>query len=190
MYNAVHSVTYFALIFKLVETPGEGLFDTYLWLGPFLGVQKNECFGSMKKLWIFLGSHYIGLIWGIISIYFRAFFLRQGTEWVFLGGHKISNIYLEMPDIPDIFYRVNSRCRVQAYLCRVSPPHMGRNDPRPKRPTKIGRIDSPPKFGQNDPGRNDPAETTHGRNDPDSLGPVFSERSVTYMYMMCGLGLA
>ena len=74
MYNAVHSVTYFALIFKLVETPGEGLFYTYLWLGPFLGVQKNEYFGSMKKLWIFLGGHYIGLIWGIISIHFRAFF--------------------------------------------------------------------------------------------------------------------
>ena len=57
----------------------------------------------MKKLWIFLGGHYIGLIWGIISIHFRAFFLRQGTEWVFFGRHKISNIYLEMPDIPNIF---------------------------------------------------------------------------------------
>ena len=33
-----------------------------------------------------LGGHYIGLIWGTISIHFRAFFLRQGTEWVFWGG--------------------------------------------------------------------------------------------------------
>ena len=88
MYNAVHSVTFFALIFKLVETPGEGLFDTYLWLGPFLGVQKNEYFGSMKKLWIFLGGHYIGLIWGIIFIHFRAFFLKTRYRMGIFGGSQ------------------------------------------------------------------------------------------------------
>ena len=50
---------------------------------------------------------------------------------------------------------------------------MGRNDPRPKRLTaetthqnRPNRLT--PKFGRNDPGRNDPAETTHGRNNPDS----------------------
>ena len=91
--------------------------------------------------------------------------------------------YLGMPDIPDIFYWVSSRCWVEAYVCRVPPPPPppptpptwaetthDRNDSRPKRPTKIGRIDTP-KSGRNDPGRNDPADTTHGRNDPDSLYP-------------------
>ena len=43
-----------------------------------------------------------------------------------------------------------------------------RNDPGPKRPTKIGRNDPRPNLGRNDPGRNDPAETTQGRNVPDS----------------------
>ena len=78
----VNSVTYFALIFKLVETPGgvcggggEGGNPILLiWLGPFWGVQKNEYFGGMKKLWIFFRGHYtIGLNWEIISIHFRAF---------------------------------------------------------------------------------------------------------------------
>ena len=44
-----------------------------------------------------------------------------------------------------------------------------RNDPGPKRPTKIGRNDPRPNLGRNDPGRNDPAETTQGRNVPDSI---------------------
>ena len=44
-----------------------------------------------------------------------------------------------------------------------------RNDPGPKRPTKIGRNDPRPNLGRNDPGRNDPAETTQGRNVPDSV---------------------
>ena len=79
------------------------VFDIFIRLGPFWGVQKDEYFWGLKKLWIFWGVHYIGLICGIISIHF--FFLRQGTEWVFLGGSpnfKILIIYLEMPDIPDI----------------------------------------------------------------------------------------
>ena len=69
-------------------------------------------FGGIKKLWIFLGDHYItGLIGGggggggerFFFIHFRPF-LRQGTEWEsFFCGHKISNIYLEMPDMRDIF---------------------------------------------------------------------------------------
>ena len=50
----VNSVTYFALIFKLVETPAGG------------------------------GG-------------------GGGVFGFFLGGHKISNIYLGTPDIPDIF---------------------------------------------------------------------------------------
>ena len=50
----------------------------------------------------------------------------------------------------------------------------GRNDSRPKRPraetTHLLRPKRPtPKIGRNDPGRNDPAETTQGRNDPDSI---------------------
>ena len=43
----------------------------------------------------------------------------------------------------------------------------------PKRPTAETTHENrpnllTPKYGRNDPGRNDPAETTHGRNDPDS----------------------
>ena len=62
-------------------------------------------FGGMKKLWIFLGNHYIiGLIGEGSFLYILGLFLkaryRMGT---FFGGHKISNIYLGMPDMPDIF---------------------------------------------------------------------------------------
>ena len=49
-----------------------------------------------------------------------------------------------------------------------------RNDPGPKRPTKIGRNDPRPNLGRNDPGRNDPAETTQGRNVPDSTYTMVS----------------
>ena len=36
--------------------------------------QKNEYFGGMDILWIFLGSHYkTGLVLGVISMHFRVF---------------------------------------------------------------------------------------------------------------------
>ena len=49
----------------------------------------------------------------------------------------------------------------------------GRNDPGRKRLTAESTHQSRPKrltskIGRNDPGRIDPAETTHGPNDPDS----------------------
>ena len=72
----VNIVTYFALIFKLVETPGGGGGYSY-GLDYFAGFRKMNIFGGMKKLWIFLGGHYIiGLIWGIISIYILGLFLK------------------------------------------------------------------------------------------------------------------
>ena len=53
----------------------------------FSGFRKMNIFGDMKKLWIFLGGHYIfGLIWGIISIYILGLFLRQ-------AGHSITLIW-------------------------------------------------------------------------------------------------
>ena len=89
----VDNVTYFAFIFKLVKTPrgvccggggggGGGYSDIFIHtygLDHFLGfkiLKFNIClegggggsenmksFGGMKKLWIFLGDHYIiGLI--------------------------------------------------------------------------------------------------------------------------------
>ena len=78
-----------------------------------------------------------------------------------------------------------------SYVCRKieSTPHLlGRNDPRPKRPTNIGRIDSPQILVETTHGGNDSrpkqptnigridspqnlAETTHGRNDLDSYSP-------------------
>ena len=32
-------------------------YHKYIRRGQFWGVQKNEYFGDMKKLWIFLGGH-------------------------------------------------------------------------------------------------------------------------------------
>ena len=58
-----------------------------------------------------------------------------------------------------------------------------RNDPGPKRPTKIGRNDPRPNLGRNDPGRNDPAETTQGRNVPDSARTTLSKRSLCRDYV-------
>ena len=43
------------------------------------------------------------MIWGIIFIHFREVFLKARYRMGILGGHKILNIYLGMPDIPDIF---------------------------------------------------------------------------------------
>ena len=57
-----------------------------------------------------------------------------------------------------------------------------RNDPGPKRPTKIGRNDPRPNLGRNDPGRNDPAETTQGRNVPDFL--VFVQTHSWYLFLL------
>ena len=148
-YNVLNSVTYFAL-----HRYG---------LDRFGGFRKMNIFGGMKKLWIILGGYYIGLIWGIISIHFRAFFLRQGSEWDFWGSQNFKYLFGNAC-YSWYFYWVNRRCWVQAYVCRVPPP----NDPRPKRlPAEMTHQNRPnlltPKFG-----RNDPAETTHGRNDPDS----------------------
>ena len=52
---------------------------------------------------IFGGHHKIGLYLGVISMDFRVFSYRQGTEWgIFFGVPKISNI-CGVPEIPDIF---------------------------------------------------------------------------------------
>ena len=68
------------------------------------GVQKNQYFWGYEEIVdIFGWSLDRTSNLGVISIHLVFFFLRQGTEWVFLGGHKISNIYLETPHIPDIF---------------------------------------------------------------------------------------
>ena len=79
-YNVVKCVMYFALIFKLVETPrGGGFFDIFIHtygLDHFWGFRKRIILGDMKKLWIFLDGHNIGLIWGNISIHLRALSLR------------------------------------------------------------------------------------------------------------------
>ena len=48
-----------------------------------------------------------------------------------------------------------------APLFKLAETTHGRNDSRPKRPTKIGRIDSPQNKAETTQ-----AETTHGRNDP------------------------
>ena len=89
----VDSLTYFAFIFILVETPvcvcgGGGysdIFHTYIWLGPLfwfvIQYFKINSLWGMKKVWIFLGDHYIiGLIGGGgVFLYISGLF--QGTEW-------------------------------------------------------------------------------------------------------------
>ena len=60
-YNVVKCVTYFALIFKLVETPGGGggggggsdIFIHTYGLDHFQGFRKMNIFGGIKILWIF-----------------------------------------------------------------------------------------------------------------------------------------
>ena len=126
----------------------------------FWGFQKNECFwGYGVNCGYFGGSlHY----WTFLKARFRM--------GIFLGVTQLQIFILECL-IVLIFYGVNSGCWAQAYVCRKieNPPlPHGRNDPRPKpltaetthqnRPNRLT-----PKFG-----RNDPPETTHGRNDPDS----------------------
>ena len=85
---------------------GGGLryFHTYLWLGPFSGVRKNDYLWGYEEIVDILGGHYKGLIWGTISIHFWAFFLKARYRMgIFFLGGGISNIYLGMPDCPDIF---------------------------------------------------------------------------------------
>ena len=64
-----------------------------------------------------------------------------------------------------------------------SPPHThwaetthGRNDSRPKRPTKIGRMDSPQNLAETNQ-----AETTHGRNDtrPKRPGTLLTDKRLS-----------
>ena len=74
---------------------GRGLryFHTYLWLGPFSGVRKNDYFWGYEEIVDILGGHYKGLIWGTISIHFWAFFLKarykMGCCFFWVGGFQI-----------------------------------------------------------------------------------------------------
>ena len=69
----------------------------------FWGFSKMNIFWGMKKLWILFWSlHYWTNLGGHFCTFY-GFFLRQGTELESYLGHKILNIYLGMPDIPDIF---------------------------------------------------------------------------------------
>ena len=88
---------------------GTPIFHLYVGLTHFLGFNifwgflKNEYFGGMKKLWIFLGGHYktrlfLGdhyktrLFLGVISIHFRAIRSIYRTG-IFFWVAKISNIF-------------------------------------------------------------------------------------------------
>ena len=95
---------------------GGGYSDMFFNFNKFRGFQKNEYFGGMKILWIFLlGHHKIGIYLGIISMHFRVFSKGKGTEWVILFWvANISNIFgvLEIPDV----LGVNGRCWARAYV--------------------------------------------------------------------------
>ena len=99
----VNSVTYFALIFKLVETQagggggGEGGAGILRYYHIYIRRRQfwEDIFGwSLERTNL-----------GVISLHFRGvFFLKMYLLFFFGGGgHKISNIYLGTPDIPDIF---------------------------------------------------------------------------------------
>ena len=112
----------------------------------FWGFQKNEYIWGMKKLLIFwLGHYIIGLIWGGGGSFyiFLWLFLKAGY---FLGVTKFQTLFWECL----IFSLVDAWSKpTYTEKMRVPPPPPwtetthGRNDSRPKRPTKIGRIDSP-----------------------------------------------
>ena len=62
------------LIFSYIHRLGSFFLFEILNLTIFWGFQKNEYFGGMKILWIYLGGHHkIGLYLGVISMYFRVF---------------------------------------------------------------------------------------------------------------------
>ena len=68
-------------------------------LGGGGGDRKMNIFGTMKKLWMSLDRTNLGAHFYT----FYGFFLKARYRMGILGGHKISNIYLGTPDIPDIF---------------------------------------------------------------------------------------
>ena len=150
----------------------------------FGGFQKNEnIFGYEEIVDIFgvitLLDWFVGSFLYILGPFLKARY-RMG---IFLGVTKNSNIHYGMPDIADIFIGLTVDAGSKpTYAEEIeSPPHHpwaetihGRNDSRPKRPIKIGRIDSPqnsaemtgpkrPIFGRNDPRlKRLMSETTHG----------------------------
>ena len=87
-----------------LKAPGGVLwnFHTYVGLGYFLGfkILNFNIFGDFKKKLVFFGvwrfcgyfiggHHKIGLYLGVISMHFRVFSYRQGTEWgIFFGSLK------------------------------------------------------------------------------------------------------
>ena len=78
--------------------------DFNIFLGGGGGGFRKMFFCGMKILWIFFGGHNInGLVLGAIFMHFMVFSEGQCTEWGYFSVAKISNIFLGMPDIPNIF---------------------------------------------------------------------------------------
>ena len=84
-------------------------FHIYMWLGPFLEIlrwfQKNGyIWGCEDIVNLFWSLHYwidLGGGGGVISKHFMAFSEGKLQNGNLFWGHKISNIYLGMLDIPE-----------------------------------------------------------------------------------------
>ena len=50
-------------------------------------------------------------------MHFRVFFKGQGIEFGYFWGLLKFQIFFGVLEIPDIFWGVNGRCWVRAYLC-------------------------------------------------------------------------
>ena len=72
--------------------------------------------------WIFLGGHHkIRLVLGVISMHLESFLRSRYRIGIFFGVAKISNIFIGrrgegVLHIPNIYFGVNGRCWVQAYI--------------------------------------------------------------------------
>ena len=53
----------------------------------------------------------------VISMQFRVFFKVKVQNWDIFGDYYNFKYFLGVFEIPDIFWGVNSRCWVRAYVC-------------------------------------------------------------------------
>ena len=83
------------------------------------GGQKNEYILRYEEsVYIFWDHYKIWVLLGVIFIHLGAFLKVKLQNGIFLGGRSNFKYFWGMPDFPDIFGGINSRCWVQAYVSR------------------------------------------------------------------------
>ena len=79
--------------------------------------ENNDILFGMKILWIFFwGHHKIGLYLGVIFYAFYGLFLRSTYRMGIFFGLLKFRIFFGVLEIPDIYFEVNGRCWVRAYV--------------------------------------------------------------------------